>query len=689
MTSAQDRIDLLFDPCDSKDELVWHIKAFLKIELPSQIVDEDSTISPADFVWQIYNTLMTNEGLTNHVVAASRNTAKTLTSAILHFYAMIHFRRSCLHIAATYDQSVSCINYLDKFLRIPEMLPYASTDNARLKSLDNMPGNRFTRRDSAVLRIAIASAKGSNSQRCNFLILDELDLVPQKIVSEVMGTSDPTPEGFEPVSVCLSSRKTNDGPVQKFMDDSTDPINGIQLHKWSLVDWMHKCPTDTHKPELPRKKALLNLNSLAVIWDEDHQKDLEQRGTISQYKEIEAYSGCEKCPAFVTCQARSPKQTSKTKMLRSIRFVGDMMRKVRDADVWISQYLNLRSSNSGQVFKMFTRTQHVKDPAEFYTWTTGRRFNPKGLDDEEYEAALKSRAWIDKQSIMPTKNDTYHAMLSTGWDFSYGVDFGYNPAVATCIIAAYHKRSDRAVVFYVEYASGYDNRAWAEYISTNIWPKYEANFVAPDVEDPASPSYFGKYKIPTINTKPHQISSGVSQLRGFLWNVGAQSSNFAILDDATEDSGNKRMIEAFEKWQHKKLPTGHDYARFEDDNYCDFIDPLRYSLAPYVKNIKTTLSAGQPKDSALDRYNAEKINLLDPSKRGAALETLARGEFDNFFKDNFGLEHIFDKQKQMAEWTAAQELNKRLGGKTLSNFPTDEDLTGQKHQKKSGIKMSF
>ncbi len=677
------RLKLLFEPCETEEELRNHLKAFLKIELPDCIVDEDSTISPFGFLWQVYHSMFTNEGPMSHVVAASRNSAKTLNSAILHFYALIHARRDILHVAATYDQSVSCINYLNKFLKIPELASFSSTDNARLKSLSNLPPNSFTNRTEAVMRIAIANLKGSNSQRCSLLILDELDLVPMQIVSEVMGTTNPTPEGFEPITICLSSRKTNDGAVQLMMNDAANPENGIKLHKWSIADWMKKCPEETHKPELPRKKALLNLDTLQVIWDETHQAaiNLEMQ---TQYKEINAYAGCETCPAFVACQARAPKQTSNSKMLRTIRFVGNTLRRVRDAGIIISQYLNLKPETTGIIFKTFSRSKHLKDSIEFYKYVTGRAFNPQNLSDEEYKTCLNSKKYIDRQRITPSKEDIYYALRISGWEISYGIDFGYSPAPAVCVVGAYHRRKQKACVFHVEYANGYDNRAWAEYVATNIWPKFPGEFVAPDLEDPASPSYLSKYKIPCINTKPHRIETGVSQLRGFLWNVAAQESQFAILNDPQEESGLGKLVEAFEKWARPRTPTGYDHNRFADNEFCDFIDPTRYLFAPYVNQQTISISAKQPNTNMIEQYRADLINMLPPEQRAAAVEAHAKNQLEKHFKENFGLEKIFEKENTLKEWESVQALNRRLSGQP--DPPKDESvLPGRK----SGIKISF
>lgn len=611
-------------------------------------------------------------------------THNTLTSAILHFYAMVHFRRTCLQLAATLDQSVSCLNYLDKFLSIPELAPFSNIDNARTKSLSNMPANSVTIKNDGVIRVAVSTRKGTNSQRCNFLVCDEVDLTPQEILDEVVFVIDPVAYNqYEPVVVWLSSRKTNAGPIQRLIEDAADPDKDVRLHKWSVADWMQKCPESVHMPELPRPTAFINLDNLQVIWDQEHQQSINAQFR-SNYREVHAYAGCVKCPAFVVCQARSPRQKSTSKMLRTLKFVGGVLRKVKDVNVIISQYLNWKPETTGIVFKTFSKAKHLKNHIDFYQWACGQRFNPLGLSDEDYKAALESKKFTELKKITPTVDEIYSMLVSRGWDIGYGVDWGFNPAVAVCIVAAYHKKQKRGCVFHVEYANGYDNRSWADHIATHIWTRFPGNFVAPDLEDPAAPAYFGRHKIPTINTKPHLIETGVSQLRGFLWDVVEQKPQFAVLDDPKEESGLRRLVEAFEKWTHRRSPMGFNFDKYEDDEFCDFIDPTRYCFAPYVRELKVSISAGQPSNNPLDRYRAQAINSLPVEQRGAALEAMARGQLEQFFRDTHGLDKIFDREEKLRLWRETQALNAQLNGEPIPEAP--EDL---KPQGKSGLKISF
>jgi intein/homing endonuclease len=66
--SEQEKLDLskiMFQQLNSSQEVKNWVKLFLGLELPLEITDPDSTSSPLDAIWQIYNTFKNNTGDTN------------------------------------------------------------------------------------------------------------------------------------------------------------------------------------------------------------------------------------------------------------------------------------------------------------------------------------------------------------------------------------------------------------------------------------------------------------------------------------------------------------------------------------------------------------------------------------------------------------------------------------------------
>ena len=72
------RLRLLLEPCSSIEELDNYCRVFFDLDLPFDIVDEESNSSTLMFLWQVYNTFLTGQGPTRHVLAASRNSGKCL-----------------------------------------------------------------------------------------------------------------------------------------------------------------------------------------------------------------------------------------------------------------------------------------------------------------------------------------------------------------------------------------------------------------------------------------------------------------------------------------------------------------------------------------------------------------------------------------------------------------------------------
>lgn len=691
-----DKLKLLIEPCLTAEALDNYLRAFLKLELPWDTVDEDSTSAPLKFVWQVYNVLLTGKGPTRHVVAAARNTTKTLTSSIIQFLSLLHFRRDGAHIAAILDQSLTSIRYLDSFLGIPELAPYRLVDNARTKRLLNLPANDYTKKSEATLRVVTATKKGANSPRASLLTLDEVDLTPKEILSEVAYVADPTRDGhrFDPVFIYLSSRKSNDGPIQDLIDKAErSQINlttnsRIKLHKWSTVDFMEKCADDIHLPEHGPQVAYIHTETLETIWGKEDFEAKVAGNIRGQWKEVSAWEGCKSCPAFIACQGRSVKQRGTSGMLRSRNFVGDVLEAVGDPQVIVAQSLNWKPESTSLVFRSFSYHRNVKDPIEFYEWAIGERFNPDGLEEAELDRIIEDGTKAELRRITPKKTEIYEALVKAGWTICYGVDWGFKPDPSVVVVAGFHRTQKRCCVIHVESAYEHANNVWADYISTQIWPYMPGEHLAPDMADPASPTYFAKHNVPSLRTKPPRIETGVSFIRSLLWNPILQSTSFCILDDSDgqkhptgQATGNAIMIEEFQRWTHKKTALGWDFNKFEENKWNHTIDALRYALDPFIQDLHITIKSAQPEPEIhtnLDDYRK--------SREKAIAEEIGRKEIAKFFEQEYGLSGIFSKEKQLQTVRDVQYFNEKLKG----NVPEDDKPDPEPPKpKKSRLKYSF
>lgn len=584
-------------------------------------------------------------------------THNTLSAVVIRFYGMIHFRRNGTHLAANLEQSKSANSYLDKFFRLNNITAanYLEISNTREKKLSNLPPNSYTKNSEVKLQIAVATVGGVNSQRGSLNTRDELDLIPPAILSEAAFIADPTQDEhmFEPIELNLSSRKSNSGPIQDLVDEAEKGTNNsLRLHKWSTVDWMRKCEPAVHQPEKPRVKAWLNVENLQVTWDQENFDVLTSTEKALQ-KEILAYEGCRTCPVFSVCQARSPNQEKTSRMLRSREFVDTVLQMVKDPEKIIAQSLNWRPESSAVIFRFFNRRRHFLKPIEAWKWLFGSYFNPFKLGNDEIEQILRDQKPFELAKLTPTKPDFYNALIANGWKVVYGVDWGVvDQAVA--LVIAYHKRTGRAFFFHIETSNGHSNEDWARHIHQYIYPKFPCEIVAPDMADAAAPIYFRKLGIPSLDKKPPRIETGVSQLRGLLWNVESQRERMILLDDG-ELGTMKWVAECFEKWTWAKNATGFVIGKFDTDSeYTHPLDAARYALDQFIDHQVGKFMAAQPKTKQQAYLEAAAGRPEELRKMTEVVESDAKTKLAEHLSNEFGLVNIYAAEEELKKQSAGE-----------------------------------
>jgi hypothetical protein len=489
-------------------------------------------------------------------------THNTLCSSIMHFLAMIHFRRKCVHLASQKDQARVCMQYMDSFCRLPEVEEFFTVVNTEARSLDGLPPNWFTSKPDTMVEIATATMRGANAKRGNFITEDEVDLTDRKILAEVAGMLDPTQDEhqFDPIVVALSSRKTNSGPLQDRIDEAeADKAAGkkerIKLHKFSVIDWMKKC--DKHGE--PTGTLYVNQDTLHLAWDDDGYATLLDTEK-PKYKPYQYYKSCRTCDVLIPCLGRCAKQVETTKRLRSHDFVFGLMREVKDIGILIAQYLNWKPETTGNVFRTFNYNMHVGTAAAAWALAFGTK-PPEGLTITALARELRIQQWF----IM------------------WGIDWGFSDAAA-CVVAAYNKLSQKLIILKVLTLKEHSPQQFADRCVIDFGKDYFPYLVCPDTEDPASHTYFQKYRIKTRRSKPKRIVTGVSQIRGLLWNPHTQSSTFMIVAEPYDPHYDHAMecARQMSQWRHKVTPMGtFDLSSFEDGQ-DHTVDPIRYILDRFL-----------------------------------------------------------------------------------------------------------
>lgn len=399
----------------------------------------------------------------------------------------------------------------------------------------------------------------------NCLFFDEVDLIDRDILSESAMIADPSRDGKPPIFVYLSSRKSASGPIQEKVDKAKDPKSMIELHTWSMVDFMKRCPPEIHLPDKPLK---LYLHREDLDIKEKHEVTLLPPNIQNGYDEIQAFEGCRTCQAFVVCQARAPKQTqTDKKLLRDIAFVGTALRNTADAEKIAAQLLNLKPESAGTVYNRFLREKHCLNVDKAFEFAFGVP-PPEGIHYSK---------------------ETFAKMLRINqWKLTCGVDFGWTDS-ATAVLVAYHKASEKVIVLHTEHSPGYSNPDWLAYVKAHVFDLYAFDLLCPDTADASSPSVAARLGMPSRSKKPHKIETGVSWVRSKLWNPSKQNTTFCVIDD----SYNEYFIDSMEKWQHLKTQMGFDFTKFEDDEFTHALDALRYAIDPFVVAAIATMSVGQ------------------------------------------------------------------------------------------------
>lgn len=570
----------LFNICESKEELQAFIKAFLKVDVPNYTVDPISNSNPMQFIWEVYRTMATNKGPKSHVVAASRNSMKTLNSAIVHFLGMVHFRRNSVHMAAIKQQSRKCIKYLKKFLKIPELAEYFETNTTFEFGLNNLPPTSYTDKIDAEIVVIAGTMDGSNSQRGNLCIFDELDLVDKEILAEAAMIGDPDVNQFDPIYISLSSRKTNSGPIQDKIDQAEKEENKefIRLHKWNVVDFLKHCPESTHGPH--NQEVYISDATLQVIWKQEGQE--VDQSVKDNFRQILAYEGCKTCPVFIVCQAKAPNQKSTSKGLRTISYVGDLLRETNSVPKIKAQLLNQEPESEGLVFGLISKDVHLVKPLILFK----KMF---GVDWEIYAVVNK----IDRKT--PSKIDIYRAAEKFKWKCHIGVDWGYkDPAVSATVL--YHPNTKMTVILDVKHSSveqKYANNQWAKYIIDNVANKFVPDLICPDMADAGSATYFTPDGFQVYPKKPARIETGISQVRSLIWDPTTQQANFFIADYDDESTW---AFDCMRKYKHPSTPSGgFNMEKFDDPEHDHFPDAVRYALEPFRARSEASIISRQEK----------------------------------------------------------------------------------------------
>ena len=577
-------VEKLFTPVTRKKDLKTWLKLYLDADLTDTTIDENSTSNALQFVWSVYHSMLTGDVTKmQHVVAVARGGAKTLCAVIIEILAMLHFGRNVVHCAAEKQQSQTALDYFDGLITENTYLKdYIGKSNETVRQLINLPKTKYRKTSTCRIQVVVATKRGVNGKRAHLLVCDELDLVDPEVLSELGPVQVPY-HGMPAIAVFLSSRQSVSGPIQKKIEQASNPANQITLHTWSMVDLLQKCPPEVHKPHLPMQDRYINNYTLSLL-DEVDYAGLNP-ATQSEFTQLKLHEGCVTCPIAIVCRGRAVNQTSSNTYLRSIVDVKSLILQALNPATIISRYLNLKPESNGLVFSFFDRRRHFRPIEEVWEFAFGE------LPEKP----------VSKLSLCS-------ALRESGWRIHNGVDFGLvDPA--TSVLMAYQKNMGKLIVINVENALDYDYDSWLEYVKTNVYDLYGFDGLFPDLAYTAVMRKARALHMPARDFVKPKVEPGVSFIRQKLLNPITQKSSFMIVADSKNDF----IAREFESWTYAKTQSGYLLGQYEKDKDNHALDALRYACVPFTDGVGGSRTIAAVKQT--EEFNRAVVPELAQQKR--------------------------------------------------------------------------
>lgn len=565
---------LVLTPCSSKEGLARWFRVYLGLDFPDQRIDDDSTSSPLDVFWEIYDAgvnrrpLVMDDGSESRrvLIYANRFGYKTLGASALELLAMLHMDRNCIHLAAIEQQAGKAIEYIQGFLGKEHLDEFHVGNNKRTisvmwfvhkttgdiltwgewKLLDRSSARHQYVKHGHYVKVIVNTPQSSNSDHTAYLAVDELDVVRYPKAYEE-AKFIPTTQRDElgrkqpPLTVITSSRKTGGGLVQKEINEAKK-TNTLVRH-WNALDNTGRCPKTRYRPDEPKVQVWVSDETLDRYTPEQYV-DLQTRDpkAASKCAALEMHAGCAECRIGAACKGRLIQQKSKARLLND---VGDTISSFGEnsLEMVIAQLLCRRPGNEGAIYPRFSRDTHMLSAAEMWTAITGE----------------PAPSTVDKQMLI-------NLLQSRGSVCMSGMDFGFTHLFAVVTGWIEGRRMfilDAFGVPELEPAQCVDIcdtriKAWAPV----LWP------------DTAYPAYIKMFRSAGYRVRSHKkdVVGGIEAVRSKFMPVGGRDPELFLLRG---DEGCEQLAQRIlgYKWKNDAAGNPIDIPDETDDDLCD---ALRY-----------------------------------------------------------------------------------------------------------------
>lgn len=578
----------LFTLCETQEELHAWILTYLGIDLPTSIVDPDSTSSPMALVWEVYDAMLhpdtdSAKAMSRIMAYAARDSFKTLCAAILEIIVMCHFGRSVGHMAAIEDQAKNSQAYVKEAIQKPILRDFVDGSNARevklLRYRHKETGfsinNRawadlpVSERDNYIefdqyVKIVICTLQATNSLHVPFFVVDEVDVIPEgQLIAYRESIHIPSPPRYDkgrPITLLISTRKFSWAMVQQEIDNA--PVSGLVVRHWNIIDVTEACPPSRHLPNEPKIDIYRSDDTLRAISPEEYT--LLNSKQKSQYTKDQGYAGCLKnCKLFSVCKGNlATKQKSTSPMLKPIDFVQQKFKETDPANAK-AQLLCRKPSESGLIYPYFDRDVHM-------------------LTSRQIAERVTGKTWL----VEPTKADLIQIFKEAGADFYAGMDHGfthYFSVVSFAVLGTF------AYVFDVFAMAGLELDQKISHIQhiLNGWDPA----IFPDTAYPSDNTTFKRKGFRMRNEwvkGPDSIIKGIQIVRTKLHPALGEPTLYFLKDDPGVEELGKRFSKY--AWALDKAGQPTDKPSKQND---DELDAIRYGIMNVFTARGTYIASGE------------------------------------------------------------------------------------------------
>ena len=574
-----ERRKYLFRRCTTKQEVHDWVYVFLDLDLPGDKVDDDSTATPLDMVWDSYAHFLGLgvQDASRILYYASRDGGKTLCESVIEVLALLHLDVSVVHLASIEEQSRNAQRYLKKFFMLPDLRGFVRGDNVRETEVVlfrhiNDYSNVLTEPEFKVLppeeklsykevinraEIVVATMQSVNGKHALLLVLDEIDVLQNPVVYQE-AANIPTAVNRDdgttqlPLTVLTSTRKSAFGLVQDEINRADE--TGLVVKHWNILDVTKKCPVTRHLSLLPKFTVFTSKEDLKTV-DEDTYQMLSFKEK-ERYAKTECYQGCVRnCKMFAACQGKLINQKGDSRFLKPVKHTQNQF-KNNTVEMAQAQLLCWKPASIGLIYSRFDKIKHVITPTQAYRKVYGE-LPP---DPNFYTKAMLTRD-----------------LMARGLEAYGGLDFGHTHCFA---FVGGFKDGPLGLITHSISVPELDPGQMI-----NIMEPFKpiAFNIYPDTADPGMIKLLRKagFKMMKWSKKPGSVVGGINIVK-YKLNPAIGEPELFLVKDIEEDSGMDILIKQMAEYHWKTDSAGRptDIPSDVDD---DSVDAERY----FIMNVFT------------------------------------------------------------------------------------------------------